>query len=237
MMQISKTLTPIKGRAALLFLEFVVIVVGVLVALAVDEWRDDVQLAKQRTHILSNLLVDLEEDRYDLDDFDKVARTRRAAAQYLILLAKGYSPAETEWTDSPGEAVYRLAYSARIQPSKGAFMEMVSAGDSMPIVDNELRAKILRYYSLASDRTAVNGFISPQLERFHLVLESLGISATDRDMIDAEVVLADPRASALVRTIGETAGFSSLYLEDLRAANSSLIASIEKALAGERQNK
>ena len=114
---------------------------------------------------------------------------------------------------------------------------MVSAGDSMPIGDNKLRAKILRYYSLASARTAVNEFISPHLQRFHHVLESLGISATDRDTIDAEVVLADPRASALVRTIGDSAEFSSLYLEDLRAANSSLIASIEKALAGERQSK
>jgi len=236
-MQISETLTPIKNRAALLILEFVVIVVGVLVALAVDEWRDNAQLAKQRIHILSNLLVDLEEDRYDLEHFDGVARRRWAAAQQLISLSRGDSLAETEWTDSPGEAVYQLAYSARIQPSGGAFLEMVSAGDSMPISDNELRSKILRYYSLASDRTAVNEFISPQMQRFHHVLESLGISATDRDMIDAEVVLADPRASALVRTIGDTAGFSSRYLEDLRAANSDLIASIEKALAGEHQSK
>ena len=126
-MQISKALTPIKDRAALLILEFVVIVVGVLVALAVDEWRDNVQLAKQRTHILSSLLVDLEADRYDLEHFDGVARRRWAAAQYLISLARGDSLAETEWTDSPGEAVYRLAYSARIQPSEGAFLEMVSA--------------------------------------------------------------------------------------------------------------
>lgn len=237
MMQISKTLAPIKGRAVLLFSEFVVIVFGVLVALAVDEWRDNVQLAKQRTHILSNLLVDLEADRSDLDHFDNRARRRWAAAQYLVSLARGDSLAETEWTGSPGEAVYEIAYSPRIQPSGGAFSEMISAGDSMPIRDNELRSKILRYYSLASDRTAVNGFISPQLERFHHLLESLGISATDRDMIDAKVVLADPRAGALIRTIGDTAGFSSRYLEDLRSANRSLIASIEKALAGERQAK
>ena len=111
-MQISKALTPIKDRAALLILEFVVIVVGVLVALAVDEWRDNVQLAKQRTHILSSLLVDLEADRYDLEHFDGVARRRWAAAQYLISLARGDSLAETEWTDSPGEAVYRRADSA-----------------------------------------------------------------------------------------------------------------------------
>ena len=211
--------------------------VGVLVALAVDEWRDNAQLAKQRVHILSNLLVDLGADRFDLEHFDKSARRRWAAAEYLISLERGDSLVETEWTESPGEAVYQLAYSARIQPSEGAFQEMVSAGDSMPIGDNELRSKILRYYSLASDRTAVNGFISPQLERFHHVLESLGISPTDRDLIDAEVVLADPRASALVRTIGHTAGFSSRYLEDLRAANSALIALIEKALAGERQGE
>ena len=233
MMQISKTLAPIKGRAVLLFSEFVVIVVGVLVALAVDEWRENIQVAKQRIHILSNLLVDLEADRSDLEHFDTVARRRWAAAQYLVSLARGNGLAETEWTGSPGEAVYRLAYSPRIQPSEGAFLEMISAGDSIPISDNELRSKILRYYSLAGDRTAVNEYISPQLERFHHVLESLGVSATDRDVIDAEVVLADPRARALVRTIGDTAGFSSRYLEDLRTANRDLIALIEKTLAGQ----
>ncbi len=237
MMQISKTSAPIKGRAVLLFSEFAVIVVGVLVALAVDEWRDNIQLAKQRTHILSNLLIDLKADRFDLEHFDKRARTRWAAAQYLISLERGDSLAKTEWTDSPGEAVYEIAYSARIQPSEGAFLEMVSAADSVPISDNELRSKILRYYSLAGDRTAVNEFISPQLERFHHVLESLGISPTDRDTIDVAVVLADPSASALIRTISDTARFSSRYLEDLRTANRDLIALIEKALEGKQQSQ
>lgn len=235
-MQISKILAPTKGRAVLLFSEFAVIVAGVLVALAVDEWREDVQLDKQRTHILSNLLIDLKADRVDLEHFDERALRRWAAAQYLISLERGDSSADTEWTDSPGEAVYEIAYSARIQPSEGAFLEMVSAADSVPIRDNELRSKILRYYSLAGDRTAVNEFISPQLERFHHALESLGISPTDRDTIDVTVVLADPSASALIRTISETAGFSSRYLEDLRTANRDLIALVEKALEGNQQS-
>jgi len=236
-MQISRTFAPIKGRALLLFSEFAVIVVGVLVALAVDEWRDNVQLTKQRTHILSNLLIDLKADRLDLEHFDERARTRWAAAEYLISLERGDSVAETEWTDSPGKAVYEISYSARIQPSEAAFLEMVSAADNVPISDNELRSKILRYYSLASDRIAVNEFISPELERFHDALESLGISPTDRDTIDVGVVLADPRASALIRTISNTAEFSSRYLKDLRTANRDLIASIEKAIAGKRQSQ
>lgn len=215
------------------FAELAIIVVGVLLALAVDEWRDNVELEKQRNHILSSLLVDLEEDRRDYNDFNATSRRRWQAAQFLLSLSEAGDSKSTEWTKSPGEAIFDLAYSARIQTTRSGFTEMISVGGRMAIDDNDLRSQILKYYSLATDRAAINGFIAPQTQRFHAALEAMGISPSDRDTIDAQSVMANPTASALVRTLGATAEFATVYIEDLVEANNQLAESIRRKLDNE----
>lgn len=215
------------------FAELIIIVAGVLIALAVDEWRDNVQLEEQRLHILSALLVDLEEDRRDYADFNATSRRRWQAAQFLLSYPPAGDSEATGWTESPGEAIYRLAYSARVQTTRSGFMEMISAGGRMAIRDNALRSQILKYYSLATDRAAINGFITPETERFQAALEAMGVSAADQDTIDAQLVMANPTVSALVRTLGQTAEFATLYIEDLVEANKQLAKLIEKTLDDE----
>jgi hypothetical protein len=213
--------------------ELTIIVVGILIALAVDEWRENTQLEKQRVHILSTLLVDLEEDRRDYEDFNNTSRRRARAAQFLLSYSKAGALESTGWTGSPGEAVFQLAYSARIQTTRSGFMEMISTSGRMAVNDDKLRSQILRYYSLATDRAAVNGYIAPQTQRFNAALEALGVSPSDRDAIDALAVMSDPRASALIRTLGETAEFATRYIEDLVEANHELSESIKKILDNE----
>ena len=212
------------------FAELMIIVIGVLIALAVDEWRDNIELEKQRLHILSSLLVDLEEDRNDYADFNSTSRLRWQAAQFLLSQSAAEGLQSTGWTGSPGEAVFRLAYSSRVQTTRSGFMEMISAGGRMAVNDNDLRSQILRYYSLATDRAAVNGFITPETQRFHAALEAIGVSPSDRETIDVQSVMANPTASALVRTLGETAKFATLYIEDLVAANNQLRETIRRTL-------
>ena len=129
--------------------------------------------------------------------------------------------------------IFQLAYSARIQTTRSGFMEMISVGGRMAVDDNDLRSQILKYYSLATDRAAVNGFITPQTQRFHAALEAMGISPSDRETIDVRSVMANPTASALVRTLGETAKFATVYIEDLVEANGQLAESIRKELGAE----
>jgi hypothetical protein len=201
--------------------------------LGVDEWRENVQLDEQRLHILSTLMVDLEEDRDDYEDFNTTSRIRSQAAQFLLSYSADGGFESTGWAESPGEAVYRLAYSARIQTTRSGFMEMISAGGRMAVYDNELRSQILRYYSLAADRAAVNGFIFPGTQRFQVALEAMGISPSDRETINVQSVMANPTVSAQVRTLGETAKFATQYIEDLVEANNQLRESIRRTLDNE----
>lgn len=211
--------------------ELIIIVIGVLIALAVDEWRDNIQLEEQRSHILSSLLVDLEEDRRDYENFIGTSQRRSRAAQFLLSYAADEGLQSAEWNGSPGEAVFQLAFSARLQTTRSGFMEMISTGGRMAVFDDDLRSKILKYYSLATDRAAVNGFITPQTQRFNAALEAIGVSPSDRDAIDARLVMANPTVSALVRTLGQTAEFATVYIEDLVEANHQLAESIRIALA------
>ena len=98
----------------------------------------------------------------------------------------------------------------------------------MTIADNALRSEILRYYSFATDRSAVNDSIFPGIQRFHAALESIGVSYSDLNSVDAGIVFSSPTASALFRLLGNTAHFAVNYVEDLITANEELIETVQK---------
>ena len=112
-------------------------------------------------------------------------------------------------------------------------MEKITPCGRRAVYDNDMRSQILMYYSLATFSAALNGFLTPETQRFHAALEAMGVSPSDREMIDVQSVMANPTASALVRTLGETAEFATLYIEDLVEANNELRESIRRTLADE----
>lgn len=105
----------VRRQSTFLFWEFVVIVLGVLAALAVEEWREELKLAEQRRHILESLLVDLREDREDYLHFAENQQARSAAATYLTTLANDGAGELPEGFQNAGEAMYFLAITARLQ--------------------------------------------------------------------------------------------------------------------------
>jgi hypothetical protein len=221
----------IRRQFAFLFWEFVVIVLGVLAALAVDEWRNELTLKEQRAHVLESLLTDFREDRLDYQHFVENARERTEVAKYLDSLAYGTVTEPPAKFETAGDAMHFLGITARLRTTRSAIQEIGSTGTRIVIEDNELRAKILQYYALAADRSAINDFIEPELQRYRAALERLGVSYSDASRIDAKAVLDDATVHALVRSMGSVAEFALLYCEDLIQLNSELIAEVEGALA------
>ncbi|MEM1263997.1 MAG: hypothetical protein AAGH76_16485 [Pseudomonadota bacterium] len=212
-----------RQRVGFLLFELVVIVLGVLIALAVDEWRDDREFAKRELHILKSLAVDLAEDAHDFTNFVENAQARELAADYLIGVTADPVITVTGWDKGPGEALFELAITSRLQPSRSAFDELKTTGAGLAISDRELVSYIGRYYSTAIDRLYINALIAPEIQRFRGALEELGISYADKDDAAAVRAMANPKVRAIVRSIGDVAGFAPDYVVDLLEYHESLV--------------
>lgn len=221
----------IRRQSTFLFWEFLVVVLGVLAALAVEEWREERKLAEQRGHILESLLVDLREDREDYLHFVENQRARSVAATYLTKVADDHAGELPEGFQTAGEAMHFLAITARLQTTRSAVQEILSTGTMIAIPNAELRAKIMQYYALATDRSAVNDFIEPEIQRYRTALERLGVSYSDAENINTETVLRDKSVKALIRSMGAIAAFAPLYCDELIELNSALIAETEAILS------
>ena len=75
--------------------EFVIIVLGVLLALSVDNWNQERLDNKTKSHLIESLLSDLREDKEDYNEFFADCIARHAAANFIDERAAD----SLEWTD------------------------------------------------------------------------------------------------------------------------------------------
>ena len=205
--------------------EFVIIVLGVLVALAVDNWNETRKNDEIREHLVASLLNDLREDTEDYREFANDCETRARAAQIVLALANGESVVDD--TMPAGEALYQIGRTSRLETVESTFREMTARGTGTSIEDSTLRLEISHYYGLARDRSDINDALVPGILRYRAALEEVGISYVDRDDIDVDAVLRQPKVLAVIRELGVWATAASGLITDLRHANQQLIERLE----------
>ena len=211
--------------------EFVIIVLGVLVALAVDNWNQERLDNKTKAHLVQSLLSDLREDAQDYEEFVADCNARQVAANLISELAAH----DAKWSDTDYEqarnALRRLGSTSRLETVESTFREMSALGSAATIGDNELRLKISYYYGLARDRADLNDMLLPGILRYRASLEEIGISYVDHQDIDVDAVMNSKKTLAIVRELGSWAGVAGL-VEGLQVANADLITRLE-ALQGQ----
>jgi len=151
--------------------EFAIIVVGVLVALAVDDLRQDFEDGRTEEHILHRLARDVERD---LDDLDRVilrAERRIWVAEALLremrdpwAEAESPLPERGAWAD-PSRSAFDLPFDPVQRPlrefltwtefdlSEATYRELLQTGVIRVIRSDDLREEISRYYFRAVDAT------------------------------------------------------------------------------------
>lgn len=206
--------------------EFVIIVLGVLLALSVDNWNQERQDNKTKSHLIESLLSDLREDKEDYNEFFADCIARHAAANFIDERAAD----SLEWTDIEYEqardALWRLGTTSRLETVESTFREMSALGSAATIGDNELRLKISYYYGLARDRSDLNDILLPAILRYRASLEEIGISFVDHQRIDVDAVMKSEKTLAIIRELGTWANVA-LFATDLQEANADLISSLE----------
>jgi len=125
--------------------EFLVIVIGVLAALAVDEWRDEREDRESEAAYLSRLAVDIKRDIEVFTDEAVVLQKKAAFIQGLL-----DNTIEQQFSDNPRTLMEAKVYSSfRGVPGlvRSTFDELLSTGRLALIRDVDLRSALSEYYA------------------------------------------------------------------------------------------
>lgn len=125
--------------------EFVVIVVGILMALWVDQIREDHVNAGLEVEYLQSLLVDLDADLAQYDTAETWMRRQEAAAATVLALYKGSPP--TRDANQLATAVETAGWQFVPSITRTTIDDLKSTGNVRLITDPAIRRKISDYYA------------------------------------------------------------------------------------------
>jgi len=138
----------------LLFGEFVVIVVGVLIALWVDELREARVNAELEVEYLKSLVVDLDADLAQFDETEAWMRRSEAAAATVLALYEGSRP--TENVADLVAAVETAGWQSWPAITRNTIDDLRSTGNLRLIRDPALRRAISSYYTTVENVSIPN---------------------------------------------------------------------------------
>ena len=189
--------------------ETLIVVVGVLIALAVDNWREERREERTEEQYLSSLLEDLDSDFAELDRAGGQARTAAAAARTVLAVLGGQTRSISGGSLALSVEHAGFLYFPAYFPY--TFDELVSTGNLRIIRDPELRRKIAAYYNLIEsekqwwDRyrgvqarytAAMQGTLGPDIRSRITLGNALEVSEDNRRRILRELsTRADLRAA------------------------------------------
>ncbi len=132
-------------------LEFIVIVIGVLVALAVDDWRQARADHALEKHLLSSLRADLEADENDAKYQEESEQSLRDAVDHILAVVDHPLAPSTGKKDTTGSEIdaslWLLWWRYELEVFDGTYSEMIATGSFKVIQNTSLRAQISKYYN------------------------------------------------------------------------------------------
>jgi hypothetical protein len=218
--------------------ELVVIVLGVLIALGVDDWRATREERRTEAYYLDALARDLAVDTLEihrlLADLDSVT----IAGHTLALLWKDpriyplpdhLANARVEWSRAPGMLYTRLG---DFQSSRATYDQMIAAGDLKVVRSSRLREELANYY-LGVERhdTQEERDVVPNLLALVQATRARGLITPDllRDSMALVRMRDDPRYMAEVRGLAHLPGLLAGPRRDLLDHARETLSSIESS--------
>ena len=183
------------------FAELVLIVAGILIALAIDGWASDREGRQQETTYLELLVRDIDEQEQEAAaqlafEKDKVEKARTA---YALLQSENPAVHEAEL----GTLLTDLSGRRTVYISSATYDQLVSNGDLQLIRNHELRDQIVRHFARMARNESIIGKNNQDLvdDIYAPFLMSVGISIKSGSSATEELV---NRATRILRdALGE----------------------------------
>jgi hypothetical protein len=152
-----------RSFALRLVAEFLVIVVGVLVALGVDSWAASQRERTLEAEYLSRLLDDVRYDLRELSLVDSVSRIAGAASRML------HTPSVVD-TLGPSRLVSAVLVVGNVRipdPSRSTFDELINSGQIVLIRSEEVRRALASYDRTINELSGGWNAFDPDLRPWH----------------------------------------------------------------------
>ena len=160
-------------------LEFIVIVLGVLVALAVDDWRQTRADRGLEKHLLTSLRVDLEADEIDAKFQQEAGQKLRDAVNHILAVVDHPLAPDTARKDVTGKEIDAslrlLKFRVELEVADGTYSEMIATGSFKVIRNTALRTQISKYYTDSRSSLAIPARLIDPRPDFLTALASVGV--------------------------------------------------------------
>jgi hypothetical protein len=158
-------------RWAQVVIELLLLVVGILIALAVDDWVQSRRDARSERQYLQLLVRDLERDDEIIREF--ITFEDRQVADGVTAYRALRAAADIEDKEAVAGSMSRLMSRRTLRLVRATYSDMVSTGNLRLIGNNALRDRIITYYETSDRRTAIvdrnNQFFVDQVYAAHLL--------------------------------------------------------------------
>lgn len=151
----------LSGQTRVVILELVLIVAGILIALAIDQWREGIDEAKRADIFLHQLVSDLVSTE---NQMAAAADRTLQSEQFAEYIVHSFESGEFPDIEEVREWLATIGYVNNPVPVLGTAEALVSTGDLRHIVQVEARSNITSYLSRSRDFWLVPLY---QLEDFH----------------------------------------------------------------------
>ena len=209
-----------------LLLEFFVIVMGVLTALGVDEWRTHRAEEVREGEILEDLLEEFHANRQSLaSDLANNRRMLEASLAWTDMAENGTRASP----DSVARVWEQLRGFMIFQPFDGVLQSVTDAGEFRLLDDPALRAQVAGWVGLVSEVSESQRLVSSIIANEHrsVLIDRPLIS----DPATAVAALRDPVLTNSHLALQGLIGFSVERTEDALARLDEIIVALEAAVA------
>ena len=132
--------------------EIILVVIGILIALQLNNWNAERLERKSETDYYCQLLVDFELDKAELLELTEVSKQRVELSKELLLDLDAQTKTKEELL---GSLLYALRSDSFI-PSKSTITDLTSSGRLSLIKDKSLKKKLFKYYEDLDNKSEIS---------------------------------------------------------------------------------